>query len=46
MASRVMDISFVAIILFLVLSNGDSFSKVLSAISSTYISGVRTLQGR
>lgn len=46
MVSKILEISFTAIVLFLILSNGDKFAQVMSSISGAYVQGVRTLQGR
>jgi hypothetical protein len=44
--SRILEITFVAIVLYLVLSNAKGFSSALSSLSNAYTSGVKTLQGR
>jgi hypothetical protein len=44
--SRIIEVSLVLIVLYLVLQNGRAFSDVTQAIGSVYTSGVKTLQGR
>lgn len=46
MVGKVIDGSFVAILVFLVVSNAFGFGQAMSAIASAYTSAVRTLQGR
>ncbi len=43
---RILEITFVLIVLYLVLSNGSSFGSVVNTIGSTYIGAVKALQGR
>lgn len=44
--NRIIEISFVLIALYLVLSHGKEFGGAINAIGSTYVSGVKALQGR
>lgn len=46
MVGRVLEITFVAVLLFLVVTNADGFARVTTAIGSVYSQSVRTLQGR
>lgn len=46
MVSRVLEITFTLILVFLVLSNAGNFSTVTSAIGRAYVEAVRALQGR
>lgn len=43
---RILEITFVAIVLYLVLTNSSGFSKAITSIGNTYVSGVKALQGR
>ncbi len=43
---RWMEITFVLIIIYLVLSRGSAFSQVVRALSSAYGTSVMRLQGR
>lgn len=43
--SQLLEGTFAAIIIYLVLKNGDNFAKVLTAAGSTYAQGVAALQG-
>lgn len=44
--NRVLEITFVSVLVFLVLTNANGFDTVTSAISNLYINAVKTLQGR
>ena len=46
MVGQIIEGSVILIILFLILSNAQGFYTAASAIGSTYIAAVRTLQGR
>lgn len=46
MLGRWMEITFVLIILFLVLSRPEGFSKVVGSLGSVYSGSVKVLQGR
>ena len=46
MVGRVLEITFVLIILFLVFSRAQAFSQVTSSIGGVYIGAVKALQGR
>jgi hypothetical protein len=46
MISRILEITFVLVLAFLVIANADNFSKAIRAVGSVYIGAVRTLQGR
>lgn len=43
---RILEITFVAVVLYLVLSNASGFSKAVVSIGDTYVKGVKALQGR
>jgi len=43
---RVLEITFILVLMYLVLTNGSAFSQVTQSIGSVYTSSVRTLQGR
>ena len=43
---RWMEITFVLIVLYLVLSRAGAFSAAIKALTAGYIGGVRALQGR
>lgn len=43
---RWMEITFVLIVIYLVLSHGSAFSSAITAISGLYNGAVRNLQGR
>jgi hypothetical protein len=44
--SQVLEITFILILLYLVLTNGSAFSQVVGASGNVYTNAVRTLQGR
>jgi hypothetical protein len=44
--ARVIEITFLLIVLYLVLSNSNSFATVINAASGAYSSSVKVLQGR
>lgn len=44
--NRVVEITFVLVALFLVLSNAGAFGTVVTSIGNVYSSSVRTLQGK
>ena len=44
--SRIIEITFVILVLTLVVQNAAGFGSVAASISNVYNSGVRTLQGR
>lgn len=46
MIARVIDGSFTAIMVFLVVSNADGFGKVVYSLASAYKDAVVALQGR
>jgi hypothetical protein len=46
MLSKIIDGTFVAAALYLVLSQADSFGTVVGAVSNGYSTAVRALQGR
>ncbi|MFA6198691.1 MAG: hypothetical protein WC734_06120 [Patescibacteria group bacterium] len=46
MISRIIEGTFTAVLVYLVLSQASQFSTVMSAIARTYTSGVKTLQAR
>lgn len=43
---KVLEITFILVLMYLVLTNGNAFSQVVSSIGSVYTSSVKTLQGR
>lgn len=43
---RILEITFILVLMYLVLTNGNAFSQVVSSIGSVYNNSVRTLQGR
>jgi hypothetical protein len=43
---KVLEATFVLILVFLVISNATDFSKVMGSISGAYVSSVKVLQGR
>lgn len=45
-ADNAFELAMVAIVLYLVVTNADGFSKVTSSIGGVYSSGVKALQGR
>jgi len=46
MITRVLEITFVLIILYLVLANAYGFSSAVTSIGSVYTTSVKALQGR
>lgn len=46
MIGRILEITFSLVLVYLILTNADSFARVTSAVSEAYTSAVRTLQGR
>lgn len=44
--SRIIEVSFLLVLVYLVLSNGSSFGQVVSSIGSVYSGSIKTLQGR
>lgn len=46
MVNRVLEITFVLVILYLVLNNYQGFGSVVRSVGSVYSSSVKTLQGR
>jgi hypothetical protein len=46
MVGRVIEVSFVLILVFLVVTNSQGFYTALSGIGQTYVGAVKTLQGR
>lgn len=46
MVSRVLEITFSLILVYLILSKASGFSSAVSSISSGYVSSVKALQGR
>ena len=46
MAGRLLEITFILVLAFLVLTNASGFYQALSALGQTYVGGVKTLQGR
>jgi hypothetical protein len=43
---KVLEITFILVLMYLVLTNGSAFSQVVGSIGNVYTSSVRTLQGR
>lgn len=43
---RWMEITFILIVIFLVLSRAGAFSAAIKAIGGVYVGGVKALQGR
>jgi hypothetical protein len=43
---RILEITFILVLMYLVLTNGNAFSQVVGSIGSVYTSSVKTLQGR
>lgn len=43
---RILEITFVAIVLYLILKYGDDFASGIKAIGGVYVDGVKALQGR
>jgi hypothetical protein len=46
LVSRWIEITFVLILMFLVLSRSSGFSSITRSIGSTYVESVKALQGR
>lgn len=46
MAGQIIELTFLLIMAFLILSNADSFGTGARAVADVYTSAVRTLQGR
>ncbi len=46
MVGRILEITFVAIMAYLVIANAGNFSTAIKALGSVYIGAVKTLQGR
>jgi hypothetical protein len=46
MVSKIFEITFVAVVLYLVLTRAEGFSQSIRAIGSVYTAGVKALQGR
>jgi hypothetical protein len=46
MLNRGLEITFVLIVLFLILSRARAFSTGVSALGRVYVAGVKALQGR
>lgn len=46
MGSKILESTFLLILVFLVLTNALGFDTVISAIGNVYMGAVRTLQGR
>lgn len=43
---RILEITFVLIVLYLVLNNADHFGSAVKTIGDTYVKSVKVLQGR
>ena len=43
---KVLEITFILVLMYLVLTNGSGFSSAVASVGSGYTSAVRTLQGR
>lgn len=43
---KILEITFVSIVLYLVLKNASGFTNSVGALSDAYVSGVKALQGR
>jgi hypothetical protein len=43
---QVLEITFVLVLMYLVLSNGTAFNSIVSSIGSVYVNAVKTLQGK
>lgn len=43
---RILEITAVAVVLYLILSNAYGFSQVVSSVAGAYSSSVKALQGR
>lgn len=46
MIGKVLEITFVLVLVYLVVSNASGFSQVVNAIGGTYASSVKALQAR
>lgn len=46
MINRILEITFVLVMAYLVIANAGNFSKAIGAIGGVYIGAVKTLQGR
>lgn len=45
-AMKILEVTFVAVIVYLVATNARGVTEVIRALSSAYVAAVRTLQGR
>lgn len=43
---RILEITITAVVLYLVLTNGQAFSNIITSAGSVYAESVRALQGR
>jgi hypothetical protein len=46
MINRILEITFVLVMAYLVIANAGNFATAIRALGSVYIGSVRTLQGR
>lgn len=46
MVNRVLEITFVLVMAYLVIANANNFSTAVKAVGGVYIGAVKTLQGR
>lgn len=46
MINRILEITFVLVLAYLVIANASNFSKAITALGSVYVGAVKTLQGR
>lgn len=46
MVSRILEITFVSVVLYLVLANSSGFGTVTESIAAAYVGSVKALQGR
>jgi len=46
MGGRVIEVTFLLVLAFIVVSNAGGFSMAMSSLAGAYTSAVRTLQGR
>lgn len=46
MVGRILEITFVLVMMYLVIANASNFSKAIGAVGGVYIGAVKTLQGR
>jgi hypothetical protein len=44
--NRLLEITFILIVVYLVVTNARDFGGVITNLGSTYVSGVKALQGR